>query len=409
MKERVILFSDAVIAIIMTVMVVEFPVKISHGQVELWPLFTTIGIYFISFCFVANVWFQTAQRFNKVEYVTNKDLVIYLISLFLLSLVPKATDVLIEETSQSTLLMYGILTFLVVFFTENLMNTLTEQAVAEKQTSEEELQRARKRSIFSLFARLLLLLVGLFLPRFSLVVYMVFPILDFLQNAVDHEEADFLEQMGSEQKEFYQEDQRELWKNNWQKYGTLVKSALEDGRGGPGGFQGRGRPAWWQNVDRQWNTRLSSELDQLNQRLQQTTDSNEAALIQKEIDRINQEQEKIQSKIAATQQRFQERQGQEQERLQKRLEPIEKDIANLEEQLKHESDPDKRQKLQEKVQSAQDQYQKELNSSQERTQRNAQQAQQRMNHISQSRFGGGRPPQNQPKEVGDGKSDEKEK
>ena len=60
MKERVILFSDAVIAIILTVMVVEFPVKVVNGHIQLAPLFMTIGIYFISFCFVANIWFQTA-------------------------------------------------------------------------------------------------------------------------------------------------------------------------------------------------------------------------------------------------------------------------------------------------------------------------------------------------------------
>lgn len=47
MKERVVLFSDAVIAIILTIMVVDFPIKITNGTVDLGSLLTTIAIYFI--------------------------------------------------------------------------------------------------------------------------------------------------------------------------------------------------------------------------------------------------------------------------------------------------------------------------------------------------------------------------
>ncbi|MGX7351794.1 hypothetical protein RU97_GL001213 [Enterococcus canis] len=383
MKERVILFSDAVIAIIMTVMVVEFPVKIVNGQVELTSLFITIGIYFISFCFVANIWFQTAQRFNKVETVTNKDLVIYLFSLFLLSLVPKATDVLIEETSKSTLLMYGILTLLVVMFTEKLLNTLTEQAVAAKQTPKEEINRVRRRGIATIGARILLLVLGLFFARFSLVVYMILPILDFLQNAVDHEETEFIEQMGTEQRDFYRQDQQQFWQNNWKKYGTLLKSALDNGSNtGKMPRPDERRPDWWQNFDRQWNDRLSTELDQLTKRLNETHDEREAATIEKKIQRIKSEQDDIRDKLAETQEHFKRRQGQEQQRLQKRLDPIQEEMQELQEKLQKETDPKKQQKWQSQLDELSEKYHEEITTSNARTQQNVQQVQKRMASLS---------------------------
>ncbi|KAF1293903.1 TMEM175 family protein [Candidatus Enterococcus leclercqii] len=385
MKERVTLFSDAVIAIILTVMVVEFPVKVVNGHIQLAPLFMTIGIYFISFCFVANIWFQTAQRFNKVTEVTNKDLVIYLMSLFLLSLVPKATDVLIEETSQSTLMMYGVLTLFVVFLTELLLNTLTKQAVQEKQTPKEEIDNVRRRGIALIASRILLLIVGLFFPRFSLIVYMILPVLDFLQNAVDHEETEFLQQMGTDQREFYQEDPHQVWQNNWQKYGTLLRTALA-GRGDgaeddPSQQQGE-RPDWWQSFDRKWQQRLTSEQEHLTQRLKSATDENEIAALKTQLQRLDDEQEAIDHKLSATQERFKKRQDQEQQRLWRHLQPIQTEMTELETALQQETDPKTIKKLNSQLQNAKKKYQEELSSSQDRTRQNVQQAHARLLNIS---------------------------
>ncbi|MGG5319114.1 TMEM175 family protein [Enterococcus sp. AZ072] len=73
MKERVVLFSDAIIAIILTIMVLELPIKYAaNGALNYASLFRAIGIYFISFCFVASVWFQMAYAFNAIEKVKNK-------------------------------------------------------------------------------------------------------------------------------------------------------------------------------------------------------------------------------------------------------------------------------------------------------------------------------------------------
>lgn len=131
MKERVVLFSDAVIAIILTIMVLELPIDLTSGSIDFLLLFRGVGIYFISFCFVANLWFETAQSFNKVENVRNKDLVVYLLSLFFLSLVPKSTGLLIEDTAQDVMLLYGVLTLIVLVLTQYLITSLTKQALVK--------------------------------------------------------------------------------------------------------------------------------------------------------------------------------------------------------------------------------------------------------------------------------------
>lgn len=63
LKERLDVFSDAIIAILITIMVLELPVEI-HGQsVHYAQLFHAVGIYLVSFCFIANLWYQHAVIF----------------------------------------------------------------------------------------------------------------------------------------------------------------------------------------------------------------------------------------------------------------------------------------------------------------------------------------------------------
>lgn len=153
MKERVVVFGDAIIAIILTIIVLELPIQTAaNGMVDMSSLFRAVGIYFISFCFVANLWFQTGYAFNKIEQVKNKDLVIYLL-LFFLSLVPSATRLLIEDTTKQTLLIYGVLTLIVTFVMRRLIVALTGQALTDNEQRNQRFHELNRQDLVAISFR----------------------------------------------------------------------------------------------------------------------------------------------------------------------------------------------------------------------------------------------------------------
>lgn len=163
MKERVVVFGDAIIAIILTIIVLELPIQTAaNGVVDLYSLFRAVGIYFISFCFVANLWFQTGYAFNKIDQVKNKELVIYLLLLFFLSLVPSATRLLIEDTTKQTLLIYGVLTLIVTGIMRRLIVALTAQAFKEEKQRKRRINELNRQDLLAIGFRVLVLILVYF-------------------------------------------------------------------------------------------------------------------------------------------------------------------------------------------------------------------------------------------------------
>ena len=90
-KERVCAFSDGVIAIIITIMVLEL--KVPHGDdivalMEQWPMFLA---YTLSFLNVGLIWNNHHHLFSTVERVNGRVLWINLLLMFGMSLLPFVT------------------------------------------------------------------------------------------------------------------------------------------------------------------------------------------------------------------------------------------------------------------------------------------------------------------------------
>ncbi|ANZ65055.1 hypothetical protein AYR62_13860 [Secundilactobacillus paracollinoides] len=115
LKERLDVFADAVIAIIITIMVMSLPLDIHNGVVDYPQLFKSIGIYLVSFCFIANLWYQHALVFNEAETVANRVIVFDLILLFLMSLMPAFTRLMTTVTNSDNVMLYGGLSLLISF------------------------------------------------------------------------------------------------------------------------------------------------------------------------------------------------------------------------------------------------------------------------------------------------------
>jgi uncharacterized membrane protein len=108
--ERMISLSDGVIAVIITIMVLQFAVPAGHRITDLIPLLPTLGAYALSFTFVGTYWVnhhhlvRGAVRVDSTVMWANLDL------LFWLALMPFATSWLGRNFGQTwPTFLYGAL------------------------------------------------------------------------------------------------------------------------------------------------------------------------------------------------------------------------------------------------------------------------------------------------------------
>ncbi len=109
-KARLEAFSDGVLAILITIMVIELKVPHSTNWEAIKPVLLTLGSYVLSFVFIAIYWgnhhhlLQTAQKINGKIIWANMHL------LFWLSLIPFATSWMGENNFDSVpVAVYGAL------------------------------------------------------------------------------------------------------------------------------------------------------------------------------------------------------------------------------------------------------------------------------------------------------------
>ena len=90
-KGRLEAFSDGVIAIILTIMVLEIKVPQGTQWQDLWPLLPVFLSYVLSFVYVGIYWSNHHHMLQTVQHVTGRILLANLVLLFWLSLLPFAT------------------------------------------------------------------------------------------------------------------------------------------------------------------------------------------------------------------------------------------------------------------------------------------------------------------------------
>lgn len=94
---RVEAFSDGVIAIIVTIMVLELHAPIEEGLDKLWALWPVFLAYALSYAFVAIYWVNHHRLFTYAERVSNALLWSNMLLLFALSFIPFTTSYLGEH------------------------------------------------------------------------------------------------------------------------------------------------------------------------------------------------------------------------------------------------------------------------------------------------------------------------
>jgi uncharacterized membrane protein len=115
-KNRLEAFSDGVMAIIITIMVLEFNVPKDTTWYALWQLWPVFLSYALSFFFVGLNWSSHHHLFHQAKKVNNKIIWANLLNLFFLSFVPFATAWMGENSlNNNTVTFYALVLTLSVF------------------------------------------------------------------------------------------------------------------------------------------------------------------------------------------------------------------------------------------------------------------------------------------------------
>jgi len=120
-KDRLLAFSDGVIAIIITIMVLELRPPEGHELADLLPLFLIFLSYILSFLYVAIYWNNHHHLLYLVKKIDGRIMWANMFLLFSLSLVPFATAWLGESHfGKAPMLLYGV-TLLLPAITYNVL------------------------------------------------------------------------------------------------------------------------------------------------------------------------------------------------------------------------------------------------------------------------------------------------
>jgi uncharacterized membrane protein len=177
--ERLGAFSDAVIAVIITIMVLELKAPDEATFSALLPLWPTAVSYAMSYLFIAIIWLNHHHLLRFVDHTTPALIWVNFAHLFGVSLVPFAT----AWVARSQLASAPVAVYAAVFVCVNIAYLVFERQVLNQadtmQIPERARHMAKRRSFVTLAIFASAMLVSLYAPRagFALICCSLFPYL----------------------------------------------------------------------------------------------------------------------------------------------------------------------------------------------------------------------------------------
>jgi len=108
-KDRFAAFTDAVLAIIMTILVLELEKPKSVSVQDLWSLRENFMAYTISFFWIGLMWTTQHSHWQRVNKISDNTVYASLLMLFLSSFFPYTTSLVAQNFNNSTAqALYGI-------------------------------------------------------------------------------------------------------------------------------------------------------------------------------------------------------------------------------------------------------------------------------------------------------------
>lgn len=157
-KERATAFTDAILAIIMTILVLELKEPASHTWAGLWALRVNYFAYALSFFWLGTMWIGLHNEWQQVKQISYGTLWWLLILLFWASLFPYTTKLVASDFDNTmTQVFYGV-----VIALTTISNLCLSRSLAKNPAN----KRMRVKSHFRqrwLLLDLLIKVIGLFI------------------------------------------------------------------------------------------------------------------------------------------------------------------------------------------------------------------------------------------------------
>jgi uncharacterized membrane protein len=180
-KERLLAYTDAIIAILVTIMVLEFKAPASSDWAALYEMKDIFIAYILSFILLSTYWTNHHHTFQIVDKVNGTTLIFNNLFLFFISFIPFVTSWIAEtHFSSNSVVLYGMLLISAyiafVFLNVNLIHL---HGAGAKIT---QVVQANKKGRISIALLLIGTTVSVWLPMVGVLVFGIINLIWFVPN-----------------------------------------------------------------------------------------------------------------------------------------------------------------------------------------------------------------------------------
>jgi uncharacterized membrane protein len=165
--DRLATYSDAVFAVIVTIMVLELRAPDQSAFSALWPLWPTAISYAVSYLFIAIIWINHHYLMRFVGPPTLGLIWINFVHLFMVSLLPFATAWIARTQLASSPVVFYAGLFVCIDVAYNVFEHQVLVRADDTQVSAHTRRVARRRSLVVLASFTIAMLIAFFAPRVS--------------------------------------------------------------------------------------------------------------------------------------------------------------------------------------------------------------------------------------------------
>ena len=156
-KERLAAFMDAVLAIIMTILILELKKPETATLKALWNLRVDFFAYTLSFFWLGTMWVNLHNEWHKIKYITPLIVWVNVVLLFFSSFFPYVTSfVTLYYNSSVAQGFYGVIVLAVTFY-----NIISGHLIGKANRNDEKLQESLKIKMRWLSVDTIIKIIGL--------------------------------------------------------------------------------------------------------------------------------------------------------------------------------------------------------------------------------------------------------